>query len=117
MPTPSSTTLAVNNSIGIRYSHGINSGKFEGFTRSTSGTESTVDLGTTVAANTNYKLRVSIDKSIGEVRFYVNDAYAGRVTTNLPSAVAVGSRAIIVKSVGTTDRTALIARYTFTTTY
>lgn len=117
VPTPSSTTLAVNNSIGIRYSHGINSGKFEGFTRNTSGTESTVDLGTTVAANTNYKLRVSIDKSIGEVRFYVNDAYAGRVTTNLPSAVAVGSRAIIVKSVGTTDRTALIARYTFTTTY
>lgn len=117
VPTPSSTTLAVNNSVGIRYSHGINSGKFEGFTRNNSGTESTVDLGVTVAANTNYTLRVAIDKSLSEVRFYVNNAYAGRVTSNLPNAVATGSRAIIVKSVGTTDRTALVSRYTFTTTY
>jgi len=82
-----------------------------------SASPATVDLGVTVAANTNYTLRVAIDKSRSEVRFYVNNAYAGRVTSNLPNAVATGSRAIIVKSVGTTDRTALISRYTFTTTY
>ena len=45
IPSPSSTTLAVNNSVGIRYSHGINSGKFEGFSRDNGGTESTIDSG------------------------------------------------------------------------
>ena len=104
VPSPSSTTLAVNNSIAIRYSSGINSGKFEGFSRNNSGTESTVDLGMTVAANTMYLLTVCYDKSGTEARFYVNGVYAGRVTTNLPSAVGAGMRQGIWKSAGTTSR-------------
>lgn len=104
VPSPSSTTLAVNNSIAIRYSSGINSGKFEGFSRNNSGTESTVDLGTTVAASTMYLLTVCYDKSGTEARFYVNGVYAGRVTTNLPNAVGTGMRQGIWKSAGTTSR-------------
>lgn len=104
VPSPSSTTLAVNNSIAIRYSSGINSGKFEGFSRNNSGTESTVDLGTTVAANTMYLLTVCYDKSGTEARFYINGVYAGRVTTNLPNAVGAGMRQGIWKSAGTTSR-------------
>ena len=109
VPSPNSTTLNVNNSIGVRYSDGINSGKWEGFSRDNAGAESTVDLGTTVAANTMYLLTVCYDKSGTEARFYLNGAYAGRVTANLPSAVATGVRAGIFKSAGTTSRAAEIA--------
>ena len=117
VPSPSSTTLAVNNSIGIRYSNGINSGKWEGFTRNNAGTESTTDLGITVAVDTKYILTLMVNKAKTEARFFVNGNYAGRVTTNLPNNVAVGTRAIIVKSAGTTSRTVTIPTYTFYTVY
>lgn len=117
IPSPSSTTLAVNNSIGIRYSDGINSGKLEGFTRNSGGTESTVDLGITVATNTPYLLSINYDKSGTEARFYVDGAYTGRITTNLPSAAAVGGRIGIFKSAGTTSRSAEVASFQFYTVY
>lgn len=117
VPSPSSTTLAVNNSVAIRYSSGINSGKFEGFSRNSGGTESTADLGTTVAANTLYLLTVCYDKNGTEGRFYVNGAYSGRVTTNLPSGAAVGARAAIVKTAGTTVRSADVATLNFYDVY
>jgi hypothetical protein len=104
VPSPSSTTLAVNNSIGIRYSSGINSGKWQGFTRNSAGTETTVDLATTVAINTMYLLTVCYDKGGTEARFYLDGVYAGRSTTNLPSAVATGMRSGIWKTAGTTSR-------------
>lgn len=112
-----STTLAVNNSVCIRYSHGINSGKFEGFSRNNAGTESTVDLGTTVVENTPYLLTVCFDKAISEARFYVNGVFAGRVTGSMPNGVAVGDRSIIVKSAGTTQRNAIVANKTFCTIF
>ena len=116
--TSSSTTLAVNNSVAIRYSSGINSGKFEGFSRNNSGTESTVDLGVTVAATTNYLLTVCYDKARSEARFYINGAYAGRVTGSMPNSnIDCGARAIIVKSAGTTSRSAVIPTFTFFTVY
>ena len=105
----SGTTLAANNTIGIRYSNGINSGKFEGFTRNNAGTESTVNLGTTVSASTQYHLTIEINKALTEARFYVNGSYSGRVTTNLPtSGTTCGARTIIVKSAGTTSRSVWI---------
>lgn len=110
VPTSSSTTLAVNNSIAIRYSHNINSGKFEAFTRNNAGTETTLNLGTTVAVNTKYLLTICYDKSGTEARFYLNGTYAGRITTNLPSAVATGVRALIVKNASTTSRSFDVAR-------
>lgn len=110
VPTPTSTTLAVNNSIAIRYSHNINSGKFEAFTRNNSGTETTLDLGTTVAVNTKYLLTICYDKSGTEARFYVNGVYGGRITTNLPNAVATGVRALIIKTASTTSRSFDVAR-------
>lgn len=117
VPSPSSTTLAVNNSVCIRYGSAINSGKFEGFSRANGGGESTVDLGITVAANTLYVLTVCFDKAISEARFYVDGVMSGRVTGNMPNGVAVGERAIIVKSAGTTARTAIFPALIFSTTY
>ena len=117
IPGANSTTLAVNNSVVIRYTHGTNSGKFQGVTRDSGGTEATADLGVTVAANTVYALSVCLDKANGEARFYINGAMCGRLTSNMPTAAAVGSRAIMVKSAGTTTRTATIVSFTAATVY
>ena len=103
------TTLASNNSVGFRYSETINSGKFQLFTRNNAGTETTADSGVTVSADVVYDLRVYIDKSLTEARYYINGSFVGRITTNLPSNTAgYGTRAIIAKSIGTNSRIAYI---------
>lgn len=102
------TTLAVNNSVGIRHSDNVNSGKWEVFSRDNAGTESTADSGITVAANTLYMLRIFVDKGRTEARFSITDgtnSYVGRIAANLPNAVTCGARLINSKSVGTTSRT------------
>jgi hypothetical protein len=99
---PTSSTLEDNNLVAIRYNHGINSGRFELFTQDNGGSESTpADLGVTVTVNTLYKIRIELDKSRSEARAYINDVYCGRVTTNMPNAVAMGSRSISFRNAGT----------------
>ena len=117
VPSPNSATLDVNNNVVIKYSHGLNSGKFLGVSRNNSGTESTVDLGVTVAASTLYSLTVCFDKAISEARFYVDGVMVGRVTGSMPTGVAVGERAIVIKSAGTTERVARLTGLTFSTIY
>lgn len=117
VPSPNSATLDVNNNVVIKYSHGLNSGKFLGVVRSNAGAESTVDLGVTVAANTLYSLTVCFDKAISEARFYVDGVMAGRVTGSMPTGTAVGERAIVIKSAGTTERVARLTGLTFSTIY
>lgn len=117
IPSPSSTTLDVNNSAIIKYGSAVNSGKFQGISRATGGGEATADLGITVAANTSYLLTVCFDKAISEARFYVDGVMCGRVTGSMPSGVAVGERAIIVKSAGGTARSAVVAGMMLTTIY
>lgn len=117
VPSPNSATLNVNNSVVIKYSHGLNSGNFLGVSRNNAGTESTVDLGVAVAENTVYALTVCFDKAISEARFYVNGVMCGRVTGSMPNGVAVGERAFIIKSAGTTERVARLTGLTFSTIY
>lgn len=100
--SPTSTSAEPNNSIFIRYSNGINSGKFQLVSQNNAGAESTADLGVTVATATLYKLRIEIDKAKAEVRGYVNDIYGGRVTGNLPNSVVCGARVGLWKSAGGT---------------
>lgn len=108
-----STTLNVNNSFGIRYTHGTNSGKFQGFWRDNTGTETTVDLGVTVAVNTRYVLRAEMNYAQTEIRFYVNGVYSGRVTGFAATSTSVAGRTIIVKSAGTTLRKVTVVRQIF----
>ena len=112
-----SSSLEQNNSINIRYSDAINSGKWEGFSQDNSGSESTVDLGITVAAATLYKLRIEIDKAKSEARFYIDGVFKGRVTGNMPNSNAAGARAIHIKSAGTSGRTFQIHRILHGTIY
>lgn len=105
LPTPTSTSVAVNNSFGIKYTHGSNSGKWEGFSIDNSGTVSTVDLGVTVAVDVIYNLRVELDKGRSEIRCYVDGEMKGRITSNLPSDdVGLAAKVIMLKSAGTTSR-------------
>ena len=101
---PASTSVVANNTVGIRYTHSTNSGKFQGYSRDNAGSESTVDLGVTVTGTQMYVLRIEIDKARAEVRFYVDGVMSGRVTGNMPTANPVGARAILLKSAGTTAR-------------
>jgi len=111
--SPSSLTLAQNNSATIQYTHGTNSGKFLGVLRNNAGAQSTADLGITVAANTPYLLTVCFDKAISEARFYIDGVMCGRVTGSMPNAVAVGHRIIITKTAGTTQRNIVIPSMQF----
>jgi hypothetical protein len=95
------TTLA-NNTIGIRYSDNVNSGKWECFVRNNSGTESVLDSGVTVSTSTIYNLEYIVCKGLNEVRFYINGVYVGSITTNMPTSGQVYvPHVTIVKSVGT----------------
>ena len=95
---------AVNNSIGIRYVDNVNSGRWQAYTRNAAGTESVLDSG--VAAGTApISLTVQVNYLATKARFYVNGAYVGEITTNVPNAVTWGFSASILKSVGTTART------------
>lgn len=102
LPGANSTTNAVNNAVGMRYSDNINSGKWECYTRNNSGTETTLDTGVTVATNTSYTIRIFVNKSLNEVQYELNGVIIGTITTNLPnSSTLMGMRTIAVKSVGT----------------
>lgn len=102
---PNSSSLEPNNSIFIRYSDNINTGKFELVSQDNAGAESTPsDLGVTVAASTLYKVRIELDKSKTEARAYINGVYCGRVTTNMPNSVVMGSRVLLLESLGSTAR-------------
>lgn len=97
------TTVGIdNNSIDIRYSDNVNSGKFYGVTRSNAGVETIVDLGVTVAANTLYKVRVEVNATNTEARFFVDGVMLGTSTTNMPNSLVCGARAEISKSLGST---------------
>ena len=97
-----STTFSVNNSIGIRYTDGVNGGRWEGYTRST--TETTVDSGVTVASATIYVLSVEIDVAKSEARFYVDGVMVGVSQATFPTSQGAGCRALILKSAGTSAR-------------
>ena len=102
-----STTVTLANEIVIKYTNGVNSGKFQGVCRSSS-SETAIDTGITVAVNTPYLLTVCVNKGATEARFYIDGVMVGRITSNVPSA-AIGTRALIGKSAGTTARIAYVA--------
>lgn len=104
LQNPSATTANPNNNFGFRYSHGANGGEWYGFSKDNGGTTSTVDLNRSVTAGVIYNLRLEMDKSKTEIRFYVDGNYAGRITSNLPASAAYTMRSAIFKGVGTSSR-------------
>ena len=102
--TTTTTGNSVNSFVGIRYTDNVNSGNWQCYSRNSSGTETTLDSG--VAASTSLvTLTIQVNYLGTKTRFYINDAYIGEITTNLPSALAWGGNLNILKSIGSTART------------
>jgi len=89
----------------IRYSHSINSGKWQGVCTANS-VSTTLDLGITVAISTWYKLLVVVNATGTSAEFFVNGTSGGTITTNIPTGAGrqTGIVTRIVKSAGTTAR-------------
>lgn len=90
----------------FRYTHSVNSGKFECVTRSNS-SETATDSGVTAAGNTWLSYRIEVAADGTSVAFYIDGTLVQTHTTNIPiaSTRAVGYGHNIVKSLGTTART------------
>lgn len=102
--------------IGFRYTHGTNSGRWQGVTRSNS-TESTVDTGVAAVAATWVKFGLRVNMAGTSVQFYVDDVATGAaITTNIPtgaSRLLTYLPGFIIKSAGTTARSLLVDRYAY----
>lgn len=103
--SPASLLTNVNQTIGIRYSDDINSGKLQGYTRNGAGSETTVDLGVTLATSTTYTTAISFNKAADEATFFVNGVCVGRLTATLPATTVLGAAIQYGKLVGTSNIT------------
>lgn len=92
-----------NSCVGIRYTHNVNGGRWQGFSRTSGGVETTVDLNIPVVALTSYLLKIEIDTDL-QTQFSIDNIIQGIIDTNPPSVTACGTRLIILKSVGTNSR-------------
>jgi len=93
----------------FRYTHSVNSGKFECVTRSNN-TETAVDSGITVATTTWYKLGITVNAAASSVTFSINGSVVATITTNIPSGTGRLTAPLIgiVKSAGTNARRILV---------
>lgn len=108
---PSSDFWNQNNSLGIRYRHNENGGKWQCYSRDGSGGETVLDTGIPFAVNTEYELMVTLNKTNTEATYYLNGAVVGRITSNMPGAVAVGPSNHLEKLSGTSPRSMLVYRF------
>ena len=97
-------TMAPANGCYLKYSHTINTGKWQGVCRN-AGSEagSTCDTGVTVAATTWYDLRVVVNPAANLATFTVNGANACTASTNIPTSNRVSPAVGLAKSAGTAN--------------
>lgn len=91
----------------FRYTHSVNSGKFEAVC--TNSTVSTVD-DTGITADTNYHIfEIDVNADGDSVDFSIDGVVVSTITTNIPtgSNLLVGVTMTIIKSAGTTGRSLL----------
>jgi hypothetical protein len=86
----------------FRYSHSVNSGKWQFIARASS-TETAVDTGITVAVSTFYRFTIILNAAGTSAEGFINGTSIGTITTNLPSAV-FGHTTGIRKTAGLTNR-------------
>jgi hypothetical protein len=94
----------------FRYTHSVNSGKFQAVTRSNNvETGSATDTGVTAAAGTWYKFKIEVAADGSGVDFYIDDTYVATNTTNIPLGAGreTGGIFSIIKGGGTAARTLL----------
>lgn len=97
-----------NNGVYFKYTHANNSGRWQGVTRTSTGTLQTVNSTVTVTANQWYRLKAVCNATGTQVDFYIDDVLIGSNTTNLPTNKPVKFVFKLEKSAGTTARTTSI---------
>jgi len=77
---------------------------------SSNSTRTTSDTGQAAQANTWTRLRIEVNAAGSEANFYIDGTLKATITTNLPTGAGreLGVVASIIKSAGTTNRTAQI---------
>jgi len=108
---PSSGFWNQNNSLGIRYRHNVNGGNWQCYSRDGSGGETVLDTGIAFQVNTEYEVMVTLNKTNTEATYFLNGAVVGRITANMPGAVAVGPSNHLEKLTGNSPRSALVYRF------
>ena len=106
-----SITVTGTDAIMFRYTHSVNSGKWQCVTRSNGvETGSATDSGVTVASTTWYKLRIEVNAAGTSVAFYINGALVATNTANIPTGAGrqTGPFLGIVKSAGANARRLLV---------
>lgn len=93
----------------FRYSHGTNSGNWQGVSRNNN-SESVVNSSVAPVTSGWQKMRIVVNAAGTSVEFFINETSIGTITSNIPTAsgreTALG--ASIIKSAGTTARTLLM---------
>lgn len=97
-------TVSAESTDGVffRYTHSVNSGKWQAVTRANS-VETAVDTGITAAINTDYKLEVRVNATGTSADFYINGTLTNTITTNIPTGAGreTGYGHMVLRSVGT----------------
>lgn len=97
------------NGVFFRYTHGTNSGNWQGVAR-TNSVETSVNTSTAPVTSGWQKMRIVVNAAGTRADFYINGTNVGNVQSNIPTAAgretALG--ACIIKSAGTTARTLLM---------
>lgn len=96
----------------LRYTHSVNSGKFQFVTRS-NGVETATDTGITVAATTDYVIEISVNAGATSATCTINGALVATNTTNIPTGAGRNTSAGINadRSAGTASKDALDVDY------
>lgn len=92
-----------NNTLGLRYRHTANGGKWQAYSR-VGGTDSVADTGVLFEVNKEYELMVSLNKTNTEATFWIDGVVVARITSNLPALVNVGWSQQLEKTAGTSAR-------------
>jgi hypothetical protein len=97
----------------FRYTHSVNSGKWECVVQSNSTEGTPADSGVTVVADAWKTFRVNVNAAGTEVTFYIDDALVATVSANIPTASGreTSYGAMAIKTAGTTDTTAVYIDY------
>lgn len=103
--------FAPNNCIVVRYRDDTNTGKWQLCCRN-GGSESTADVGLTVAVSTWYRIEININAAANSITASVTPeggatSTSAAVTTNI-STTEMHVIALILKAIGTTDRSLLL---------
>lgn len=93
----------------FRYTHSVNSGKWQAVTRSNS-VETAADTGVTVAINTNYRMTIEINAAGTSAEFSINGVVVATIAATIPTGAGRQTNVMtgILKSAGVTNRDLLI---------